>query len=427
MPEYNIRQVQCTEAVVLFLVLNRFWVIVVYESVRKISVMTLQQIIANRRTQTGRLRQAMAGVAALMLSACATQTIQTPAPPPLLGAGPAIVIPDVDVLEVTPRMRDFLEHYVLDYDNNDTRRQLLALALTDRSILGFHYNLERTLTAEEAFNTRSGNCIGFANLFIAMARSAGLRARFHEVILPPEWGSRQDTLVNAKHINVIVETAHGPFQVDISGREIRPGAQRKVLDDNEGKALYFNNLAMDQLFEGDLAMAHAYLLKAIETAPQLADAWSNLGVVLGRNEQLADAELAYLTALQIDHAERSAMANLYELYIAQERMDEARELKTRVDRYRRENPYYLLALSDEAMELHQFEESIDLLNRAISKKETEHRLHFALARTQYLSGRKEDAQSSLARARELAPEDEADTYNRPLAELVRTANQSSLD
>jgi len=112
------------------------------------------------------------------------------------------------------------------------------------------------------------------------------------------------------------------------------------------------------------------------------------------------------------------LSNLYEVYIEQEDFESAAELETRVERYRSKNPYYLLKLSDEALELDQFEESISLLQRAIRKKNDDHKLHFALAKTQYLSGEVVEAESSLMRARELAPEDMVVYYDRPLGELV---------
>lgn len=408
------------------LALNLNCGIFVYDIVRKLLVKDLFQFMTTASSRHALFRVVPAALMAVFISACTSSVLVNKTPPPLLGVDQAVEIPDVDVLELSPRMERFLGQYVLGYESSDTKRQLLSLALTDRSMLGFHYNLDRTLTATEAFNTRSGNCIAFANLFVAMARKAGLNARYHEVLIPPEWSNQDDTLIVTKHINVVVNSPHGLYQIDISGREIETNARRRILSDQEGKALYFNNLAMDALFENDLPAAHAYLVKAIETAPRLTDAWSNLGVVLARNKQWEDAETAYLTALKIDATERSALGNLYEVYVAQDRFGEAQAIKSKVERYRRQNPYYLLALSNEAIELENFEESISLLNRAIAKKEDEHRLHFAMARTKYLFGQEDEAATSLVRARELAPEDLQDDYNRPLAELVRLTDQASL-
>ncbi len=75
-------------------------------------------------------------------------------------------------------------------------------------------------------------------------------------------------------------------------------------------------------------------------------------------------------------------------------------------------------LSDEALEQARFEESIRLLQRAIRKKKNDHMLHFALAKTQYLSGERAAAEGSLIRARELAPANMIAYYGLPLDELI---------
>ena len=160
------------------------------------------------------------------------------------------------------------------------------------------------------------------------------------------------------------------------------------------------------------------MTRAIETESIALDPWINLGVIYGRNDQLDDAEFAFQRALQIEPRNLSAMSNLYEVYIEQKDLESAAELELRVERYRRKNPYYLLKLSDEALLEHQYEESISLLQKAIKQKKNDHKLHFALARTQYLSGEMADAESSLVRARELAPKDMMVYYGRPLDELI---------
>lgn len=363
---------------------------------------------------------------ALLLTSCATSTLRTPEPPALEHDGPVVKIADHDLLAVTPRMEEFLEHYVLGYENLDVKRQLLSLALTNRAMLGFHYDDQRTLTAQEAFETRSGNCIAFANLFIAMAREAGLDAKYHEVLIPPEWSAQDDTFIISKHINVVVKGQNGSWEMDISGREIKLNAKRRIMEDREAYVMYLNNLGVNALLEDDLPTAYAYLAKAIDVAPKVTDSWSNIGVVLSRNGQLRDAEFAYKTALQMNPNELTAMGNLYDLYLTEENLTAAEQLATRVERYRKENPYYLLLLSDEATQRQDFKESLDLLKQAIRRNNTDHRLHFAMARTQYLSGRIDDAENSLSRARELASPDEADIYERPLSELVEANAFSAL-
>jgi len=141
-------------------------------------------------------------VGVLMLSACATRQPVDTTPPPLLHSGPEIQVAEVDVLAVTPEMEAFLERYILPYKDPEIRLNMLTLAVTSSGVLGFDYDEARTLTAAKAFETRSGNCIGFANMMVALAREVGLEADFQEVFRRPEWTSREDTLLLIKHINV---------------------------------------------------------------------------------------------------------------------------------------------------------------------------------------------------------------------------------
>ena len=64
------------------------------------------------------------------------------------------------------------------------------------------------------------------------------------------------------------------------------------------------------------------------------------------------------------------------------------------------------------------QQTIDLLNRAIRKKDNDHLLHYALAKSLYLSGEEDAALDSMQRARELAPQDMLAYYERPLDELI---------
>ncbi len=354
----------------------------------------------------------------LLLSACASQQLDKFTAPPLLHAGPEVQLPDIDVLAVSPEMEEFLERYISQYANSGTRLHLLSNSLGSSGVLGFEYDDSRTLTATEAFESRSGNCIGFSNMMIALARQAGLKASYQEIIRRPVWSSREDTVLLLKHVNVVISGRNFDYVMDLSDIRVNKMTQRRIVEDSYAKALYLNNLGAEALFANDLPTAYAYMKAAIAVDPKMTDSWVNMGVVLGRNEQLNDAVKVLQRALQIDPNQYSAMNNLYEIYIEQGDLLAAESLQTRVDRYRRANPYYLLHLSDEAVELKQFEESVSLLRRAIKKRDDDHMLHYAMAKTQYLSGKPEAAETSLVRARELAPEKMLAYYARPLDELI---------
>ena len=367
-------------------------------------------------------------LALVLLTACSAQTyVRQLAPPPLLLDNTNVYIDDVDVLEVSPEMDRFLEKYILPYNNSQTRLHLLSTAVGNSAVLGFDYDPGRTLTAAEAFRTRSGNCIAFANMMVALARRAGLKARYQEIVRSPEWSSLDETVLLIKHVNVVIDSSKYTYAMDASDLEISQRAQRRVVDDNYAKALYLNNLGAGALFEDDLPLAYAYQSEAIAISPELTDSWVNMSVVFARNDQLGDAVTVLNNALEIDSSQYSAMNNLYEVYMEQGNLMAASELKTKVDRYRKNNPYFLLQLSYEALELNEYQQSLELLHRAIKKKDNDHLLHYALAKTQYLSGEEEAANSSMVRARELAPQDMLAYYGRPLDELIEEERALALE
>jgi tetratricopeptide (TPR) repeat protein len=356
---------------------------------------------------------------ALMLGACATKQLDEFTLPPLQHSGPEVEVADVDVLAVSPAMEAFLERYVLVHADSYTRFNVLTQAVSGFGILGFVYDESLTLTAEETFKQHSGNCIGFANMMVALARRSGLKANYQEVVRRPVWSNHeQDTVLLVKHINVVMDKHQKTYVVDASGIEIHPNAHRKLISDNHAKALYLNNIGAEALLVNDLPTAYAYMAKAYEVEPTATDALVNLGVVYGRNDQLDDARLVFERVLEIDDYEYSALSNLYEIYLLQEDMEAVARLEPRVENYRRKNPYYLLKLSDEAVELEQYDESISLLKSAIRKKKDDHALYLALARTQYLRGNTSAAQSSLKRARKVAPDEVVAYYDQPMSELL---------
>lgn len=357
-------------------------------------------------------------LAMVLLSGCATQRSVSEPLPPLTNQPEAVVIPAKDVLQLTPEMEVFLERYVLPYQNLQTRLDMLTIAITSGAILDFQYNETQTLTASQAFAARSGNCIGFANMMVALARRAGLGARFQEVRRMSEWSSRADTLLLVKHINVVVSGPNFSYVVDVSGLSFDNGEPRRLVTDSYAKALFHNNIGAEALLRDELGSAWSNLAAAARLRSGATDPWINLGVLYKRNGQPQAAEIAYRSALKINSRDYSAMNNLYELYLTEENLPAAAKLSGKVDRYRRKNPYYLMKLSELALLEGDYLYAVELMQKAIRKKDDDALLHFAMVKAQFLSGDLMAAENSLMLARDMAPESEAAFYDRPLSVLV---------
>lgn len=340
----------------------------------------------------------------LALAGCASHPRTPERPPPLLGhAIPAVEIPDFE--RVTPDMAAFLQRWVDGGTGREKRAWSLAWAVTDRNVLDFDYEPHVTLAPAETFSRRTGNCLSFSLMLVAMARHLGLDAWYQEVEVPPQWNAARDTLLVSMHINVVVPGGRGAWVVDVSGQPATRTGHLRRIDDEEAWAQYLNNLGAAALTRHDLGTAYAWFAAAIQMAPKLSFVWSNLGVVYNRAGQTADAREAHRTALRIDPGNQVAANNLFILYEKEGDLEAAQRLRARVDEHRRRNPYYLYYLSAEALEQGRVADSRKMLEQAIELKDREYRFHYELARTLVRSGDIAAARLSLDRAVELAPED----------------------
>jgi Flp pilus assembly protein TadD len=341
---------------------------------------------------------------AALLAACATHHGLPQRIAPLDGLpAPSVEVPDFRRL--SPAMAAFLQRHVDMDSGREKRAWSLVWATTDRNVLDFDYDPGLTLPPAETFARRSGNCLSFSLMLIAMARHLGLDAWYQEVEVPPQWNSANNTLLISMHINVVVQGVRGAWVVDVSGEAGARTRHLRRLGDEEAVAQYLNNLGAEALTSGDLAVAHAYFARAIETAPKLSYLWSNLGVVYNRNGQTDEAEAANRTALTLDSGNSVAANNLFLIYEQAGDLESARTLQAQVEKHRRKNPYYLYHLSTAALEQGRVDESRLLLEQAIQINAREYRFHYGLARVLMRGGDRAAARASLDRALQLAPGD----------------------
>jgi Flp pilus assembly protein TadD len=332
-------------------------------------------------------------------------------------------LPDLslhNLTEVTPEMAEFVDLYIPPTMNIRERIWQLAYLAVDPYVIHFKYDPALTLPPAETFRQRRGNCLSFSLMLVAMAKYAGIPARFQEVVLEPEYNSINDTFINSRHINVVLGRGKENYVIDVSGQVYDDSVQTRTVSQGEAAAQYYNNLGVEALLDSDLPTAWVRFRQALQTNSSLAYIWSNLGVVYNRNRQIADAEAAYRTAMSINRGDSIAANNLYVIYQREGRVADAAKLENRVERHRKRNPYYLALLASEALQSAQYQDAIELLQRSIRIQGEEYRFHGALAQAQYLAGDYENAWSSLDTARALAPPAaEADLQSLPLSDFPR--------
>ena len=347
----------------------------------------------------------------LPLAACSTLKTTYVAPPSKIDLEKVLALPesipeqllsefDDDLLALTQNMKKFVASNVPEGASREARLDRLFSAISSNPDHKITYDSMATLTAADTFEKRRGNCLSFSAMFIALAREAGLQASFQQVDVPPMWDALSDeVLIQYRHVNVKVKLRdNSDGVIDFRVDRYSETFPRKILSDNEGLALYYSNIGMQYVVEGDYDRAFVASMRALEADADTAFIWSNMGIVQRRLGNLALAEISYRQALQLDPYHWSALSNLayvYDEYGNTERADELRHLS---NNYKLRDPYYRYALAQYSYRKGDYQEAIDLLNISIARRRFEHRFYYLRALSFWGQGNKKSAIQNVKKA-----------------------------
>ena len=294
---------------------------------------------------------------------------------------------DIDPLFLSDELKGQLDSYI-GYVRDDRKRvELLQDFLYDEANLGIIYSAEKTHTAMELYNARSGNCLSAMNLYVAMARHLGIEARFQRVDVQPSWDKRGGLLVLSQHIN-----ATGRFDqtiryvADFTPEIALQQLTSKVISDTQARALYFNNLGVEALVAHNYEGAIAYFKNALFLDPENAIAWNNVGAAFNRVGDRALAQYSYRTAFELDGNSATAIANLAKFYHVQGDTRRARAYELAIERFNAMNPYYHYAQGHVAYGEGDLALARKAFERALALKEEEPDFYVALGRIYFEQG-----------------------------------------
>ena len=339
---------------------------------------------------------------AALLAGCAempSSSFDASALPPLQYDGNVVVaedvpamVPDVDLLEIDDDMRAFVDEFTDGVHNQRARLLALHTAVKSPAALDLQYDPFADGSARDAFRRGSANCLAYANLFVALAREAGLDARYQWMDIRPEWQRLGDRVVVRLHVNVLVKTkTSNEYMVDIDPLRRHEVAGSRVLRDREAKALHYGNIAMQLLADGDVELAWANAVKSLELSSTQSHLWVNLGAIYRYAEQYTEAEQSYFRALSVDRSDRSAMNNLVVLYSVTDRPEEEAFWVGRLRNYRERNPYYHSNLGDVAGDDGDWDAAFEHYTRAVELRPEDSELVYALGVIEHQRGNYDEA------------------------------------
>jgi hypothetical protein len=191
-------------------------------------------------------------------------------------------------LRVSPQMRSLLREKVGYAGTEKARLLKLVRFLADADGLAFQYQTQSSFTAEKAFHDRRGDCMSYANLLVALARTLDVPVRFVRITqLPVTWeaGGR---FFESSHMAVAMGRTNAWDQsvvVDFGNVHTSPWRFSLYDDvsDEEAFVLFQNNVAVQRMLADDMATAERILRFFHHHSPRTPEVPNNLSLVLLHN------------------------------------------------------------------------------------------------------------------------------------------------
>lgn len=283
-------------------------------------------------------RRVVAAVAAVLVlggAGCAGTTRQVYTPAELreeLGGRHAAIPPGELVVpfELPPAALELARQVVRTSQTDAQKVEALVEAMFDPKVFGLGHDDQVTSTGADTLKAGRGNCVGLASVFIGLARSIGLDARYIDAssrVNEIHYGAGGMT-VNVGHVTAMVAT--GPDRIGLDFARMGRITWYRVLDDLEALAHFYNNRGYELLDRErggaqDWTEAQHQFRLAVAVKPSFARAWNNLGIAAGRLGRRGEAIGHYRRAAQLDPALAAPHANLGAIFLAQSDLPEALE------------------------------------------------------------------------------------------------------
>jgi tetratricopeptide (TPR) repeat protein len=261
---------------------------------------------------------------------CATTARKVYTPAELraaLVAHPGIPASDVVVpYELPPEALEKARQLVRHARSDGDKVEWLVKGMFDPAIFGLRLDsvnaVTTTTTGAEALAAGQGNCVALASVFIGLARSVGLDARYvdassrvHERRYGEDGGA-----VHVGHVTALVNTGNERISLDFA--RVGPFVWYQELDDLEALAHLYNNrgyelveLARETGEAPDWAEAERHFRLAVAVKPGFARAWNNIGIAAARQGRPAEAMESYRRASALDPKMAAPHANLGAMHL----------------------------------------------------------------------------------------------------------------
>ena len=263
-----------------------------------------------------------------------------------------------------------------------------------------------TVDARRAFRDRRGGCMAHAILFVTLARYLGVEAYYVHALTAREFADRGEGLVAMTHVAIGYEDASVDRVVDVwipidDWRLVR----YERIDDASALALYYSNLAVEDMRTGRVVQAERLLRFLGSHAKDVAEVRSNLAAVLVRQRRFADALAVVRDAVARFPTFKPLYTNGYLAAIGAGDEKLAEELATKGRELLDDDPIFLVARGVSDYERGRFAQAAKSFERARSDKDDSIVIQAWLVRAYVAAGDSRSGIAAFERAWKVAPND----------------------
>ncbi|MFC1852015.1 tetratricopeptide repeat protein [candidate division CSSED10-310 bacterium] len=314
-----------------------------------------------------------------------------------------IVIP----FEANAEMKAFAMRISRSGQGTNSRCKRLVEGILNKSELNVQYNKALSKTAIDLFYEGEGNCLAYTNLFIALARSVGIRAFYVDAsLLVSDVEEKEGMIVNNGHICAAVYAEPELLFIDFTKRVYKHIIGYKFIDDAEAIAHYYNNLGYEKRKVGQRKFSKAENMEGIDefvmatkVCPDFYRAYNNLGVAYQQLGNFPKAIDYYKQAIAINAEFASAYSNLGMIFFSTDDFTQAQKYFRKAIRYAKSNHYNYYYLGVIEMKKKNFKEAQKLLMKACRIREDFSLAHLSLSQIYRQQGDLEKADKELEKAR----------------------------
>ena len=313
-----------------------------------------------------------------------------------------------DIFALTPSQRMRFLNYFNAHQNQSIRPHVRVANYIQEFSTGFNFQGD-TLTARDAFEQRTGNCLSLAILSTAFVKEAGLRFQYNRINSAPTYQEYKNVQLVSTHVNLTImdiPQTTGDYwlsnAITIDYFRTKDSFVSKVVSSDELMVMYWNNLASEAVIAGHIDLAFSYALQANTIDPLYPETLNLMAILYNRKGHSEYAYLVYDFMDKNNLVSFSAIDNFATMLVNAGDTKRAALLRSKIQHIIDDNPYTWLSRGIAQFEKGEYKLAESYLLKSSNYGPYLHEPLYNLAKLYVKQNRFKAARSALQKAKELA-------------------------